>query len=262
MAKCRDCSGTFGLNGRGGLAEIDSSKSLSLRETADTTKRVSAPPASGGNSRNSRWHRPPWLRSAAFDFVQEMNRGPQERGTALLAEVCMSLHPCKECGQQISSDARVCPHCGKKQGKKPGIGAGLGWGCLVIIGAWVLFSAIGAMVEHHGKSKPSPAEQAAKEKHEIALGRAIIGAKSLRHSMRNPDAFKLDEVLMVADGTACYTYRAQNGFGGMNVGHAVLTPTQQFKTDEMKGFHALWNRGCANKRGRDKTRVVEYGLEH
>lgn len=28
----------------------------------------------------------------------------------------MALHPCKECGQQISCDAKVCPHCGKKQG--------------------------------------------------------------------------------------------------------------------------------------------------
>jgi hypothetical protein len=27
----------------------------------------------------------------------------------------MSLRACKECGRQISSDAKVCPHCGKKQ---------------------------------------------------------------------------------------------------------------------------------------------------
>lgn len=38
----------------------------------------------------------------------------------------MSLRPCKECGQQISSDAKACPHCGKKTG----VGAG---GCLLAI---------------------------------------------------------------------------------------------------------------------------------
>ena len=44
----------------------------------------------------------------------------------------MALRPCKECGQQISSDAKVCPHCGKK------IKAGVGRGCL--------FSVLGFMV--------------------------------------------------------------------------------------------------------------------
>lgn len=109
---------------------------------------------------------------------------------------------------------------------------------------------------------PSPAEQAVKRKDDIASGRAIRGAKPLRDSMRNPDAFTLDRVLIMTDRTACYTYRAQKGFGGMNVGYAPLTPIQQFKTDEMSGFGSLWKRRCANKTGEDKTRPVEYGLEH
>ena len=170
----------------------------------------------------------------------------------------MSLHPCKECGQQISSDAKRCPHCGKKQRSR----TGLGLGCLAIIGVWILIAGIGSLTEHQGKNSLSPSEKAAKDKRDIAIGRATYGAKSLRNSMRNPDAFKLSEVLIMADGTACYTYRAQNGFGGVNVGHAVLTPRQQFKTNEMTGFRTLWNRRCANKKGEDKTRAVEYGLEH
>jgi len=47
MAGCGNCSATFALNGQNGLAEIHSIKSLSLREIADTTKRLSAPPAVG-----------------------------------------------------------------------------------------------------------------------------------------------------------------------------------------------------------------------
>lgn len=39
----------------------------------------------------------------------------------------MALRPCKECKAQISSDAKICPHCGKKQD------LGSGTGCLAII---------------------------------------------------------------------------------------------------------------------------------
>jgi hypothetical protein len=49
MAGCRNCSATFDLNGQSRLAEINSNKSLSLREVADATRRVSA---SAGNSFN------------------------------------------------------------------------------------------------------------------------------------------------------------------------------------------------------------------
>lgn len=170
----------------------------------------------------------------------------------------MSLHPCKECGQQISSDAKVCPHCGKKQRGSSGVG----WLLLAIIGVIVFFNAIGSLTEHHRGTTMSPAARAAKQKEEVALGRAVWGARRLRDSMRNPDSFKLTQALVMADGTACYTYRAQNGFGGMDVGYAVLTATMQFKTDEMTGFHALWKKRCASKTGADKTRVVEYGLDH
>ena len=37
----------------------------------------------------------------------------------------MALKPCRECGKQISSEARVCPFCGirKPVKKKPSAGA-------------------------------------------------------------------------------------------------------------------------------------------
>lgn len=30
----------------------------------------------------------------------------------------MAMKKCKECGKEISKDAKVCPNCGKKQGSK------------------------------------------------------------------------------------------------------------------------------------------------
>jgi hypothetical protein len=67
------------------------------------------------------------------------------------------------------------------------------------------------------------AKEAEQEKRsEENYARAATGAKILKSSMRNPDSFKLSEVLVMSDGSVCYEYRAQNGFGGINVEHAVF----------------------------------------
>jgi hypothetical protein len=80
--------------------------------------------------------------------------------------------------------------------------------------------------------------------------RALIGAQILRKSMRNPDSFKLESVLVTMKGVVCYEYRAQNGFGGMNVEFAVLSPPYV-------GFNqnaSAWNSRCAAKEVRhDET---------
>ncbi|MBV8810885.1 MAG: hypothetical protein JO033_19625, partial [Acidobacteriaceae bacterium] len=41
---------------------------------------------------------------------------------------------------------------------------------------------------------------------------AGLVANELRHSMRDPDSFKLDSVLLMDSGAVCYEYRARNGF--------------------------------------------------
>jgi hypothetical protein len=47
-------------------------------------------------------------------------------------------------------------------------------------------------------------------------------------------------------GAVCIKYRAQNGFGGMNVGKAVQIGTK-FKTIDSEGFSEAWNRYCVGK---------------
>ena len=108
------------------------------------------------------------------------------------------------------------------------------------------------------ETETSSTELAAKQREEAVFQLAVLGAKHLRDSMRNPDSFKLAEVLMMDNGAVCYTYRAQNGFGGVNVGSAVLSRTGQFRTNETSGFRTLWNKECANKTGKDKTRAIGY----
>ena len=53
---------------------------------------------------------------------------------------------------------------------------------------------------------------------------ASLGAYTLKSSMRNPASFQLIKVFAMPNGAYCYEYRAQNGFGGMNVELSVLTP--------------------------------------
>ncbi len=81
------------------------------------------------------------------------------------------------------------------------------------------------------------------------LDSAIAGALRLQGSMRNPDSFKLEEVLIMGNGTVCYRYRAENGFGGMNREYAVLTPKGRLTTNDSD----QWNRLCAHKSGDNQT---------
>lgn len=49
---------------------------------------------------------------------------------------------CKECGHEISTNARACPNCGRKVSRKP-------WWIIIPILAIAAFLAIGAMLEHN-----------------------------------------------------------------------------------------------------------------
>jgi hypothetical protein len=82
--------------------------------------------------------------------------------------------------------------------------------------------------------------------------RAALGAPMLKKSMRNPATFELIEVGFSSTGANCYKYRAQNGFGGMNVGEAVFGNT--FRTSEQEGFVDAWNRDCG---GHSQTIITE-----
>lgn len=106
----------------------------------------------------------------------------------------------------------------------------------------------------------SPGEQKQKAQDDHQFQFAVAGAKQLMGAMRNPDSFKLSNALLMGNGTVCYEYRAQNGFGGMNVGHAVLTEKGAIKTNEMEGGTKLWNHECANKSGYDKTWEINYAI--
>jgi hypothetical protein len=65
----------------------------------------------------------------------------------------MSLHACKECNREISSDAKVCPHCGKKQGTSTGVG------CLAVLGILLLGGAISSWLRDNQSTTPQEVVQ-------------------------------------------------------------------------------------------------------
>jgi hypothetical protein len=111
-----------------------------------------------------------------------------------------------------------------------------------------------------GHPAPSAAQQASNQRQDAIDKSALIGAMKLRASMRNPGSFTLVQVLTMDDGAVCYTYRAQNGFGGMGLGSAALSPSGLLMTNEISGFRRLWNKECARKNGEDRTFLVKYNL--
>lgn len=164
------------------------------------------------------------------------------------------MKPCT-CGKQLDNSAKACPGCGKTFKVTSGFTKFV-LGFILVV---VIVGVIGAIVSPTPSTPVvSPAQQVANQKAEDAFQRAVAGAKQLQKSMRNPDSFRLVEALIMDDGATCYDYRAQNGFGGMNVGHAVLAPNDQFKSSDSPGYVTLWNKECGNKTGVDKTWQIGY----
>lgn len=66
-------------------------------------------------------------------------------------------------------------------------------------------------------------ESKVRTREDAQLQLITAAALTLKQNMRNPDSFVLESALLMSGkGSVCYTYRAQNGFGGMDRGRAVL----------------------------------------
>lgn len=85
----------------------------------------------------------------------------------------------------------------------------------------------------------------------------------LRDRMREPESLKFSSVIAMDDGTACYDYRARNGFGGMDGGSAILLSGVILVTPEENDsrFRKEWNKVCAHRTGADLTEDMNYAIE-
>lgn len=107
------------------------------------------------------------------------------------------------------------------------------------------------------KAKSDAATKAAKDKELESLRskKAGTAAMAIRAMVRNPASLSFESIRTNEDGSViCMTYRAQNGFGGMNLEPAIFTG------DKMARDQGKWNKYCAGKSMYDMKDEAEYWL--
>lgn len=150
----------------------------------------------------------------------------------------MSLIKCHECGKEISSEAKACPHCGVAP--KKGVGL-FGVLILIIFGMYIynLSTTPTTPSAPQRTQTQIDADAAQSAKKEAAFQRVVFFMKRVRSTLRNPKSIEWDEIRANDDASViCLEYRAQNGFGGMNKEFFVFTK------DKASQEPAVWNRVC------------------
>lgn len=164
----------------------------------------------------------------------------------------MALLTCKDCKNQVSTDAKACPQCGAKVEKPHSIGQ---WIFIGLATAWIVSCVAKGesekelvarqQAEREAKKTPEQkeADRLAKVKTEAEFQLVVLGAKRLKQMVKNPDSFKLGSVIYTDGGAICYEYHATNSFNAVVPGVFVIaknTASQQA---------ADWNKFCGGKSG-------------
>lgn len=142
----------------------------------------------------------------------------------------MALINCKECGQQVSSKADVCPNCGTPLKRKP-LGCGAGCGLLILV--LIVFGVIGSLIPDYKDKKSSIESPRSKAKTQTPKKPVEVVANSdwdasvyqverfLKKNLKDPKSFEAIEwsrVTKVDLPSHKYVvrckYRAKNSFGG------------------------------------------------
>jgi len=171
----------------------------------------------------------------------------------------MGMVNCRECGKEVSDQAKSCPHCGIAKPAPPsqvGNYLKLGFGALVVFG---MVQCINDQEERKTKENSErqrveasktpeqrAREAAAKAKTEADFQSFVSRVRAMKASSKNPASFELVDALLMDDGTACVVYRGTNSF------NAVVTENKAIGKDLRV---VDWNRFCAGKSGKDMKYV-------
>jgi len=144
----------------------------------------------------------------------------------------MALTKCRECGKEISTEAKACPHCGAKPGSST---AKI---ILVLVGSVIIWSIYfgGSETPPQPRTAEQIAQDAAEQRRHLVVA---VAAKKLKNAMREPESVEWIDIGTDENAeVVCLRYRARNGFGGMTVETMTITATQAGPDA------ALWNRHC------------------
>jgi hypothetical protein len=164
----------------------------------------------------------------------------------------MALRTCNECGNQVSASAKSCPQCGAKGkalvgSREKGI---FGKALLAFFGLSIVIT---AATEVMNPSTPETAEEEAyRARVQERNVNIVTYARSLKAAMRNPHSVSFDRVLTNGDGSlVCFSYRAENGFGGINRERVAFSPAGG--SQERRVVKTI----CSDKDMKDVTRLVQ-----
>lgn len=135
----------------------------------------------------------------------------------------MALVKCRECGREISSDAKSCPNCGAKPKNKAATG------CAGVLALFVFIIVIAAFFGGDQKSAVTDNEAA-----------SIMCGEFIKKRLRDPDSaeFVSEPISIPAvrnpEGSyySLLTIRAANGFGGKSV--------EAFSCNVVKDANGTW----------------------
>lgn len=167
----------------------------------------------------------------------------------------MALIPCSECGKEMSPQAAACPHCGHPLDGRPDTAPATkkvsragqvrekepffskGSGCaLFVVALFIFFGVVGYIntppkteeeLEAERRYKAQEEEQRHWKVQNSAWDGSVVQVEQwLKKSLRDPDSFEAVTWGRVKKTESGYqvtlTYRAKNGFGGVNVTNAVF----------------------------------------
>lgn len=147
----------------------------------------------------------------------------------------MALVQCRECSQEVSTSAKTCPGCGSPAPKSIGVPGYIG---VLVVG---ILAYKGCSPDAAPPSFTSE-QVAAKALQQTRYDRTVLVMASIKRAMREPDSISWITAHANDDASVvCLSYRARNGFGGMNVEYAVGTPHGISTSDDS------WDKNCAGR---------------
>lgn len=160
----------------------------------------------------------------------------------------MALIKCKECGKDISSEAKVCPSCGIAPPKRTSMIT------IAAVGLMGIYMVKCTYDEASKGPEPPPQKSAATIQADKELNVAIAYGKVIKKATKDPASFKMESFLIFPGGAACYEYRAKNSFGAIVPAKAVYDGTTLItsETDRNK-FTKSWNAVCTKAGGEERA---------
>ncbi len=162
-----------------------------------------------------------------------------------------------QCHEEMRASTDNCPYSGeKKQASYTRLLVAITVSLAIMASIqWMLYR------DPHKPAK-NPQEKAETEKnHNEKFARVLTGAQTVKKTLRKPDGFKLEGVMLKRNSTICYSFSTHAGFGKLKQGAAILVGKENIMTNETEEFEDLWHDECEGGNGENLTAFTNMMME-